>query len=108
MERLVRHYRPERIILYGSHGTPRADSGSDLDLLVIKDTDKGLTERQMEVDLDDVVLLNSVYRGRYPTEEGLLPPGEPTPEETARAVRAAEAFMRELRALLRGGGERSS
>ncbi len=42
-------YEPEKIILFGSHvsGQPVADS--DLDVLVIKDTDKSWTERSQEV-----------------------------------------------------------
>jgi HEPN domain-containing protein/predicted nucleotidyltransferase len=42
------------------------------------------------LDTDDAVFLNRIYRGRYPTDEGLLPHGEPTPEEASRAVRAAD------------------
>jgi HEPN domain-containing protein/predicted nucleotidyltransferase len=54
----------------------------------------------VDIELDDLVFLNSVYRGRYPTEEGLLPHGEPSVEDARRAVRAAEGAMRGTRALL--------
>ena len=50
--------------------------------------------------MDEAVFLNSVYRGRYPTEEGLLPHGEPTQEDARRALRAAEAVMKSVRAAL--------
>jgi HEPN domain-containing protein len=50
--------------------------------------------------MDDAVFLNSVYRGRYPTEEGLLPHGEPTGEDARRALKAAETVMKRVRALL--------
>jgi HEPN domain-containing protein/predicted nucleotidyltransferase len=43
--------------------------------------------------MDDAILLNSVYRGRYPTEDGLLPHGEPTREDAMRAHGAAEKVM---------------
>lgn len=46
--------------------------------------------------MDDAVFLNQVYRGRCPTEEGLLPHGEPGQEEAQRAVRAAAGFFAEL------------
>jgi hypothetical protein len=46
------------------------------------------------------VFLNSIYRGRYPTEEGLLPRGEPTQADARRAVAAADAVVRQLDALL--------
>ena len=45
--------------------------------------------RQPPLSTDDAVFLNSVYRGRYPAEEGLLPRGEPTREEAGRALEAA-------------------
>ncbi len=221
VERLVTGYDPDRIILFGSHATGDARSDSDLDLLIVKQTDKRPIDRRMEVerlladraipldmivytpeelrrlfaagspfieaviehgrvlymrkataawlqeaqdeleiallllahekhrgaclhsqqcvekllkalllekgrrpprthdlvdlvnsvadegwtvsfDLDDAVFLNSVYRGRYPTEEGLLPHGEPSGEDARRAVRAAESVMARARALLEG------
>jgi HEPN domain-containing protein/predicted nucleotidyltransferase len=56
------------------------------------------------LDMDDAVFLNSVYRSRYPTEEGLLPHGEPTSQEAARAISVAEAVMRRARAALEPSG----
>ena len=52
--------------------------------------------------MDAAVFLNSVYRGRYPTEEGLLPHGEPTEEDARRALNAAETLMKDLRSILKG------
>ena len=37
LERLQK-YKPEKIILFGSYGTPEADEYSDLDLIIIKKT----------------------------------------------------------------------
>lgn len=54
----------------------------------------------IDIELDDLVFLNSVYRGRYPTEEGLLPHGEPSAGDAQHAVKAAKGFMRRARALL--------
>jgi hypothetical protein len=50
--------------------------------------------------MDDVVFLNSIYRGRYPTEEGLLPYGEPSCSDAKRAISAAKALVERLRSLL--------
>lgn len=219
-QKLIHHYDPERIILYGSYGTKKANKDSDIDLLIIKNTDKGPMERQIEVEkilsdrsipldikvftsqevrflfslgspfieevvekgrllymrkatfiwvkeaeeelesavilfehkkfkgtcyhcqqcvekglktliiekgkkpgrihdivelfntvttigydipltMDDAILLNSIYRGRYPTEEGLLPHGEPSPEDTQRAVTASEELLKTVKTLLR-------
>jgi len=50
--------------------------------------------------MEDAVFLGSVYRGRYPTEEGLLPHGEPTREDADRSVVAAERAMESVRKIL--------
>ena len=48
-DKIVREYKPEKIILFGSWawGTPHADS--DIDLLVVMESDKPRIERQREV-----------------------------------------------------------
>lgn len=38
---------------------------------------------------EDIVFIDSIYRGRYPAEEGLLPFKEPSAEEAQRAIRIA-------------------
>jgi len=220
IEKLIKHYDPEKIILYGSYGTKSEMEDSDIDLLIIKDTDKRFVERQIEVEkilaerevaidvivytpqeiryllsigspfieevmekgrlvymrkatkswlkdakdeldsalilyehkkyraacyhsqqcvekglkalvlekgqrpvrihdivkllnevkrigwdvkliMDDAIFLNSIYRGRYPTEEGLLPYGEPTAEDAKRAVSIAKEFINKLSNLLK-------
>ena len=54
------------------------------------------------LEMDDAIFLKSIYQGGYPTEEGLLPHGEPTAEDARRAVGVADALMRRLRAALEG------
>jgi HEPN domain-containing protein/predicted nucleotidyltransferase len=216
VERLVSRYDPDRIILFGSHASGRAREGSDLDLLIVKETplrpidrrvevERLLADRQVPLDLlvytpqevrdlyalgspfieevvetgrvlymrkptaswlrdaedgretasilmehgkyrgtcfhsqqcvenalkalviekgkrpartheiiellngaraegwtlspapDEAVFLNSVYRGRYPTEEGLLPHGEPTEADARRALSAAETLLSQVK-----------
>jgi HEPN domain-containing protein/predicted nucleotidyltransferase len=53
---------------------------------------------QVAVPADMLALLNSVYRGRYPSDEGLLPSGEPTPEEAQSAAMAARQVLATVRA----------
>ncbi len=48
VERL-KEYQPEKIILFGSYATEEADEYSDLDLVVIKKTDRRFVERLVEV-----------------------------------------------------------
>jgi HEPN domain-containing protein/predicted nucleotidyltransferase len=218
-ERLVEAYGPEKVILFGSHGTRSAREGSDIDLLIIKETEKRPMERRIEVEkilydravpldirvytprevrelyaigsplieeimekgrllymrkatsgwireaeeemdsarilqehgkyrgacyhsqqsvekslkalilekgrkperthdivelahavhqagwplelpADDAVYLNSIYRGRYPTEEGLLPHGEPAREDAENAVAVAGRVLGQVKSLL--------
>ena len=49
VQKIIKKYQPEKIILFGSWawGTPHEDS--DIDLLVIKETHKSRIERQREV-----------------------------------------------------------
>jgi HEPN domain-containing protein len=50
--------------------------------------------------MEDAVYLSSIYKGRYPTEEGLLPHGEPSSTDTERAVLSAKRFIEKLKLLL--------
>jgi len=49
MEILIREYQPEKLILFGSAAQGELHEWSDLDLVVIKRTDKPLLERIEEV-----------------------------------------------------------
>ena len=56
-------------------------------------------ENSLRFDIEeaDIVLIDSIYRGRYPGEAGLLPHGEPGSEDAERAVKiAAHLFEKEL------------
>lgn len=46
---LIKEYRPEKIILFGSLAFGDIHEGSDLDLLIIKDTPKRPIDRQVEI-----------------------------------------------------------
>ena len=49
VEKIRREYQPEKIILYGSFAYGRPNRDSDIDLLIIKDTDKRPIDRRIEV-----------------------------------------------------------
>jgi HEPN domain-containing protein/predicted nucleotidyltransferase len=55
---------------------------------------------QIALAMDDAIFLNSIYKGRYPAEEGLLPRGDPAKEDAARAVKTAGAFIAVVKAVL--------
>lgn len=44
---------------------------------------------------EDIVFIDSIYRGRYPAEAGLLPLGEPTRVDAERAVKLARRLVQE-------------
>ncbi len=46
---LVKEYRPEKIILFGSVASRMVHEGSDLDLVIITETSKRPIDRQVEV-----------------------------------------------------------
>jgi HEPN domain-containing protein/predicted nucleotidyltransferase len=54
----------------------------------------------IDLPVDEAVFLNSVYRGRYPSEEGLLPLGDPTEADARRALAATEAVMQQTQRML--------
>jgi len=49
LDLLITHYRPQRILLFGSLAQGRAGESSDIDLIVIKQTDKRFLDRIAEV-----------------------------------------------------------
>lgn len=50
--------------------------------------------------MDYAIFLNSIYKGRYPTEEGLLPYGEPAKEDAEKALLGARRLMEEIQDLI--------
>jgi len=48
---------------------------------------------------EDAVYLNSIYKGRYLTDEGLLPHGEPSRTDAEHALFAAKRLMENLKKL---------
>jgi predicted nucleotidyltransferase len=49
IKRIVENYNPERVIVFGSYAKGRATEDSDLDLLIIKDTNIPRYKRGREV-----------------------------------------------------------
>lgn len=53
-------------------------------------------ELKLDYDGDDIDFMDSIYRGRYPAEEGLLPLQSPSKEDAQRAVEVARRFLKQL------------
>ena len=79
-DRIVRAYRPEKIILFGSAASGDARQDSDLDLLIIKHTRKPYFQRIREVN-------HAIHIWRS-TDIAVL-----TPEELERGVSQNRFFL---------------
>lgn len=87
--RLVADYQPQRIILFGSYapGTPETPhEDSDLDLLIIKDTDEGLVDRGARVSM-----LLDEDRDDMPLDTLVL-----TPKELQARLDRGDSFLRDV------------
>jgi hypothetical protein len=45
---------------------------------------------------DDILFVDSIYRGRFPAEAGLLPFGTPTRDEAEKSVNLAEKLLKSV------------
>ncbi len=69
---IAKNYQPEQIVLFGSSARHEFHSGSDIDLLIVKDTPKKPLERMREVvemlphtlDVDILVLTPQEIKSR--------------------------------------------
>lgn len=81
-QKIIEGYQPEKIILFGSATSGKLSWGSDIDLLVIKATNKNYWERQKEI--------LSFCEGWIPVDIFVL-----TPEEFNQAQKENRFFLTE-------------
>ncbi len=67
-EKIAKKYKPEKIILFGSFAWGKASVDSDIDLFIIKKTDKKKTERKLEV--------KKIINGSFPVDVLVYTPKE--------------------------------
>lgn len=80
---------PERIVIFGSQARGDADAGSDLDLLVIQETDRREVERIRAV----ARLLRKYQRPPYLLPIDVL---VKTPAELRRRLAMGDGFLRDV------------
>lgn len=80
---IVKKYQPEKILLFGSVAKGTMREGSDIDLLIIKETEKRKIDR-----FDDVVL--AVDRG-IPVEPHIY-----TPTEIQKRLDLGDGFIKQI------------
>ena len=83
---LREHYEPEQIILFGSYAYGQPDEESDIDLLIIKQTDKPFFQRLAE--LRSIV---SETRRGYSFEPVVL-----TPKELKERLKRGDQFFQTI------------
>ena len=89
VETIRDEYRPEKIILFGSRARGRPDDESDLDILIIKDSEKREVER-----IRDVYGIVERYQRRpYRLPIDIL---VKTPEEVRRRLAMGDDFLRDV------------
>lgn len=86
VQRIVAEYAPERIILFGSYAHGRPHRHSDIDLLIVKDTDMRPIERWTH--------LKRLLRDRSRTVS--VSPIVYTPGELADRLAAGDFFVKEI------------
>ena len=82
-EQIVREFQPEKIILFGSHASGKAEWDSDVDLLVVMPF-KGRPNRQavkIRSRIDTAVALDLLVR---------------TPQAISRRLAMGDTFMRDI------------
>ena len=84
VQRLVADLRPEKIILFGSYAYGNPTPDSDVDLLVILQTDKTSTERYLTVS-------RLLYPRPFPLDLLVR-----TPQEIEDALRTGDFFIQEI------------
>ncbi len=86
VSRVVEQYRPEKIILFGSYAYRVPDAGSDVDMLIVKDTDERPIDRRV-----------TVRRIAYTPHRGLsFSPLVITPQELAQRLEMGDPFYHEI------------
>lgn len=86
LNKLIAGYTPQRVILFGSYAYGQPDQHSDLDLLIVKETDKSPFQRRVEV-------------GRIVQDQGRLTPIQPlviTPQELQEQLQRGNPFLIEI------------
>jgi uncharacterized protein len=86
VERLVKVYDPERILLYGSYAYGRPHKGSDIDLLIVKDTKERPIDRRVAVRR-----IVSDLRRKVPFSPLVV-----TPQELSHQISAGDDFLKEI------------
>ena len=82
---IATEYKPEKIILFGSYASQIKDKNSDIDLIIIKRSNKRFVDRVVEL----LQLIGSRFGLEFPVEPFVY-----TPSEFRRAKKTNSIFIR--------------
>ncbi|RLC91292.1 MAG: nucleotidyltransferase domain-containing protein [Chloroflexi bacterium] len=86
VKRIVEQYRPEKIFLFGSYAYGKPDAGSDVDLLIVKETGERPIDRRV-----------IVRRIAHTSRRGVpFSPLVITPQELTRRLEMNDPFYRKI------------
>lgn len=83
--RIVKEYKPEKIILFGSFAYGKPTEDSDIDLFIIKNSKKEKIERERE-------LRRMLFGNNFPAMDILIY----TPKEVEKRVLIKDLFIKEI------------
>ena len=86
VSQVIEHYRPEKVILFGSYAYGHPDPDSDLDLLIIKNTSERFIDRWI-----NVRRIVSDSKRSIPFEPIVL-----TPDEVEERLAIGDQFIKEI------------
>ncbi len=86
VERIKEKYQPDKVILFGSYAYGEPNASSDVDLLIIKETEKAFYKRWAEV-----CRMVSDLRHRIPFSPFVL-----TPKEWQSRLEMRDPFIKEI------------
>lgn len=83
-EKIVKEYKPERIILFGSYAWGTPHEWSDVDLFIVKKSGKNIFERMRDID--------RILFGTTTPIDALVC----TPEQTDRRLHMGDPFLKRI------------
>ena len=84
-EKIVKEYKPEKIILFGSHAWGKPHLDSDVDLFIVKKSRKRQIDRMRELRM-------KLIGNNFPAMDLLIY----TPKELSRRLAIGDFFVREI------------
>ena len=84
VQKMVREFDPEKVILFGSWAWGNPTPDSDVDLFIVKDTDRPTREVAMEID-------GSIFPRPFPIDLMVY-----KPEQVERSIESGNFFVRDI------------